>query len=139
MGDRVSRMRLVLLGLAVAATLCAQEAQATFAVCNKAKHAANVAFGRFNGTDWMSEGWWTVAAGKCARLLADPLDARYYYLFADDGGSGTWDGGTDFCTTSAPKFSIVGRQSCASRGFDRRGFFRIDTGQAPNWTQSLSD
>src|SRR5690348_14178074 len=122
----------------ILAIFLAAPAEAGFAVCNKGSHPANVALGRFNGTDWMSEGWWTVAPRSCVSLIGTPLDARYYYLYATDGGSGTWDGGKEFCTSSG-KFSIVGRGRCADRGYDRKGFFQIDTGEAPNWTQALSD
>lgn len=119
--------------------LLAGPVQAGFTVCNKSDRAAKVALGRFNGTQWASEGWWTVAPKKCEALIAGPLDARYYYLYASDGGSGTWDGSKEFCTSSGAQFSIAGRSHCASRGYDKRGFFEVDTGQASNWVQSLSD
>jgi uncharacterized membrane protein len=139
MRDEGNRMRLLFLIFAAGALLCGPQAKASLTICNKGARAASVALGRFNGTDWMSEGWWPVGARTCAVIIAGPLDARYYYLYASDGGSGTWDGGTLFCTAPSPKFSIAGRGQCAQRGYDQRGFFRIDTGQAPNWTQSLSD
>jgi uncharacterized membrane protein len=118
--------------------LLAAPAHAKFAVCNKGTHEADVALGHFNGTDWMSEGWWKVAPKSCANLLSTPLDARFYYLYANDGGAGTWDGGKQFCTETHD-FKIVGRAQCADRGFDKKGFFQIDTGEAPDWTKSLSD
>jgi uncharacterized membrane protein len=126
------------LALLAFAGLLASPAHAKFAVCNKGARAATVALGHFNGTDWMSEGWWTIKPNACADLITAPLDARYYYLYANDGGSGTWDGSKEFCT-DVQNFSIVGRGHCAARGHNRKGFFQIDTGQAPNWTQSLSD
>jgi len=114
-------------------------AEAQFTVCNKGAREARVAIGRFNGTRWSSEGWWNVPAKKCAELIAGKLDARYYYLYATDGAAGTWDGGKSFCTATADRFSIVGRSGCAAQGFDRRGFFEVDTGNRLDWTQSLSD
>lgn len=114
-------------------------AHASFAVCNKSAHAARLAFGHFNGTDWMSQGWWTVAPGKCETLLSTPLDARYYYLYASDGAAGTWDGSKGFCTGTGEKFSIVGRGHCSARGFDRKAFFEVDTGQKAGWIHYLSD
>ena len=84
---------------ALIATL-AGSADARLAVCNKAARAASVALGRFNGTEWMSEGWWTIAPGTCADLIVSPLDARFYYLYASDGSSGMWAGSTAFCTAS---------------------------------------
>jgi uncharacterized membrane protein len=114
-------------------------AAAQFTVCNKGAREAKVAIGRFNGTRWSSEGWWHVPAKKCAALIAGKLDARYYYLYATDGAAGTWDGSTTFCTATNDRFSIVGRGGCAAQGFDRRGFFEVDTGSRLDWTQSLSD
>jgi len=124
------------LALLLAATA---SAEANFTICNKGTREARVAIGRFNGTRWSSEGWWHVPAKKCAELIAGRLDARYYYLYATDGAAGTWAGGKSFCTGTADKFSILGRGDCLAHGFDRRGFFEVDTGNLLNWTQSLSD
>jgi uncharacterized membrane protein len=112
-------------------------AQAALNVCNKARHPARVALGRFDGRAWMSEGWWTIEPGKCAMLIKSPLDARYYYLYGADTDSGVWDGSTGFCTTANEKFSISGQGDCARRGYDRRRFFQIDTGNSTSHTQTL--
>lgn len=128
----------VALALLALTPLLASPAAARLAVCNRSERAANVALGRYDGTHWMSEGWWTVAPNACTNLINGPLNARYYYLYASDGASGTWDGDKGFCTGGG-KFSIVGRAHCTDRGFDRKGFFQIDTGEKPDWTQSLSD
>ena len=114
-------------------------ADAGLSVCNKGARAVRVAVGRFNGTRWISEGWWHVEAKKCAELVAGKLVARYYYLYASDGAVGTWDGGKSFCVGTEDRFSIVGRGGCTERGYDRRGFFEVNTGNQLNWTQSLSD
>ncbi|MGA7711338.1 MAG: DUF1036 domain-containing protein [Rhizomicrobium sp.] len=112
---------------------------AGLAVCNKAALPAKVALGRFDGKVWRSEGWWTIQPQKCETLLSGPLDARFYYLYGTDGGSGTWNGGKNFCTSASGPFSIPGRGHCAARGYDRTGFFEIDTGDRADWTQSLGD
>jgi uncharacterized membrane protein len=112
-------------------------AQAALSVCNKAKTQAKVALGRFDGRDWRSEGWWTLAPGKCADVVPGKLDARYYYLYAADGDAGVWDGGTGFCVIEDRKFSIAGRGNCAARGYDRRRFFRVDTNDNLNQVQNL--
>ena len=113
-------------------------AYAAFQVCNKTSLAVRVAFGQFDGTSWASQGWWRIAPMQCATLLTGPLNARYYYLYATDGDGGVWNGTTYFCT--APNnFTISRRGVCATNGYDRRDFFRIDTGQSADWTQSLSN
>jgi len=114
-------------------------AEAAFTVCNKTAHPARVALGRFDGSAWVSQGWWTIAAKACESLLPGPLDARFYYLYATDGGSGSWGGARGFCVEPGGQFEIAGRSNCAARGWDRRGFFEVDTGQATTYTQSLSD
>ena len=117
--------------------LAAQPAEAGLSVCNKAKHPAKVALGRFDGRDWMSEGWWTVPMGGCTELIKGKLDARYYYLYGTDNDAGVWDGSTGFCTAPKDKFAIVGRGNCAGRGYDRKRFFRIDTSDDLNHVQTL--
>lgn len=114
-------------------------ARADFSVCNRADVNVKLAFGFFNGKRWESQGWWTIAPQKCETLFAGTLKARYYYLYGTDGATGTWNGGTYFCTASQPTFSIAGRGNCAARGFDRSGFFAVDTGNSPNWKQTLAD
>jgi uncharacterized membrane protein len=117
----------------------APSAWAGFNICNKSNLPVRAAIGRFDGTYWTSQGWWTIPPQKCAGLLIGPLDARYYYLYATDGGAGTWEGRTHFCVTPSAKFLAPGRADCTRRGFDRRGFFEVDTGGAPDWTQTLSN
>ncbi len=117
----------------------AAPARAGFTLCNKTAHPARVALGRFDGTAWGSAGWWSIAPGKCAQLIAARLDARYYYLYASDGGSGTWDGSFGFCVSAADKFTVPGREDCTARGYARRGFYQVDTGQDTDVTKSIAD
>lgn len=119
--------------------LTAGPALAGFKVCNKTALPVRAAIGRFDGTRWSSQGWWTVGPGNCAELLTGPLQARYYYFYASDGGAGTWEGKTHFCVAPAKSFKAAGRGDCARRGFDSRGFLEVDTGRNPDWTQNLSN
>ncbi|HJS45649.1 MAG TPA: DUF1036 domain-containing protein [Rhizomicrobium sp.] len=119
--------------------LMADPAFAAFNVCNRSSLAVRAAIGRFDGTHWTSEGWWTIQPQACAPILTGPLQGRFYYLYASDGAAGTWEGKTYFCVAPDKRFRAVGRGTCAKRGFDRRGFFEVDTGKKPDWTQSLSN
>jgi uncharacterized membrane protein len=133
-------MRRTTLILAVTMTLCgASPALAAFNVCNKTSLATKVAMGRFDGTSWTSEGWWTIKPRACAGILTGPLQGRFYYLYATDGAAGTWEGKTHFCVAPDSRFKAAGRGDCAKRGFDRRGFFEVDTGKKADWTQNLSN
>ncbi|HEY1630220.1 MAG TPA: DUF1036 domain-containing protein [Rhizomicrobium sp.] len=128
-------MRLIFAAL----LLTAAPAEAGLSLCNKTAHPAKVAVGRFDGTQWGSEGWWTIGPGKCETLIPQTLDARYYYLYASDGGAGTWDGTFGFCVASKDRFAIEGRDACAARGFGRKRFYQVDTGDNTNVTKFLSD
>ena len=57
----------------------------------------------------------------------------------DRPAAGTWEGKTHFCVAPDKRFRSVGRSGCTKRGFDRRGFFEVDTGKKPDWTQTLSN
>jgi uncharacterized membrane protein len=132
-------MRMTLLLAAALALGLASPTHAAFNVCNKTSLPVRTAIARFDGTSWTSEGWWTIQPRACTSLLTGPLQGRFYYLYASDGAAGTWEGKTHFCVAPDKRFKSVGRGDCASRGFDRRGFFEVDTGKKPDWTQSLSN
>ena len=129
------RTTLILLASLAGAT----PALAAFNVCNRSSLPVRVAIGRFDGTSWTSEGWWRVTPKTCTAILTGPLQGRFYYLHASDGAAGTWEGKTYFCVAPDKRFRSAGRGDCANRGFDRRGFFEVDTGKKPDWTQSLSN
>jgi len=51
-----------------------------------------------------------------------------------DEHGGEWKGKAFMCTRDR-EFRIIGREDCFVRGFDRTGFFEVDTGkEAKNWT-----
>ena len=117
----------------------ASPASAGFSVCNRTEHPASIAIGLFDGEEWGSEGWWRVEAGGCAELIAGPLPARSYYLYAvHEEVGGAWDGNRSFCV-GTDMFRIRGRNECLARGFDRKRFFQVDTRDAADWTETLSD
>ena len=56
-----------------------------------------------------------------------------------DERGGEWKGKAFMCTRDR-EFKINGRNDCFTRGFDRTGFFEIDTGKdSRNWTVQLTD
>jgi uncharacterized membrane protein len=145
--DRMARLRDTLsmrftaaFGAFALLPLLAAPAHAALNVCNKTAKSTRVALGRFDGTVWMSEGWWVLAPKKCAVLVPGKLKARYYYLYASDGGAGSWDGETKFCVgIGGGKFHSRLRSHCAAYGMDSKGFFTVDTGDDADYTQTLSD
>lgn len=129
------------LALVVAAALscAASAARADFRLCNNSNTRVSVALAYTNGAGWVSEGWWNIKANLCETLLRGPLAAQYYYVYAMDERGGEWKGKAFMCTRDR-EFRIEGRENCFVRGFDRSGFFEVDTGKdAKNWTVQLTD
>ena len=88
---------------------------------------------------WQSEGWWVAPSGKCAVVYQGDLHSRFFYLYvADDIGGGAWDG-TNFMCTRDESFTIFGVEDCLARGYERTGFFEVDTQNRTDWTLQLTD
>ena len=116
-----------------------KSARADFRLCNNTSGRVSVAISYTDGHDWLSEGWWNLRPSACEVLLRGPLAAQYYYVYAMDERGGEWKGKSFMCTRDR-EFRIDGRADCFARGFDRTGFFEIDTGRdARNWTVQLTD
>lgn len=130
----------VIAAAALAATLAlANPACADFRVCNNSVSRISVSLAYTDGESWISEGWWNLKPNGCETLVRGPLAAEYYYVYAMDEHGGEWKGKAFMCTRDR-EFRIIGREDCFVRGFDRTGFFEIDTGkEARNWTVQLTD
>ena len=59
-----------------------------------------------------------------------------YAIDYDHGGE--W-GGKAFMCTREKEFTIRGIDDCLARGYDRTGFFEIDTGEQGSWTVQLTE
>ncbi len=122
-----------------AALLAAQPAWADFRMCNLTANRVSVALAYTDGQTWVSEGWWNLKPSDCDTLLRGALAAEYYYVYAMDERGGEWKGKAFMCTSDR-EFKVEGRQDCFVRGYDRTGFFEVDTGKdAKNWTVQLTD
>ena len=107
-------------------------------MCNNTGGRVSVALAYTDGQGWVSEGWWNLKSLDCVTLLRGALAAQYYYLYAMDERGGEWKGKAFMCTSDR-EFKIAGRQDCFVRGFDRTGFFEVDTGDQRAWTVQLTD
>ena len=133
------KLRFFLPVLALAAPLAASPAWADFRMCNLTSSRVSVALAYTDGQQWVSEGWWNLKPADCDTLLSGTLAAQFYYVYAMDERGGEWKGKAYMCTRDR-EFRIEGRENCLVRGFDRTGFFEIDTGKdAKNWTVQLTD
>jgi uncharacterized membrane protein len=97
-------------------------APAGYTVCNEAREPLLVALGQMEKGDAVSQGWWTVEPGACAKTMTTPLASDAVYILAQRKSGSTLVGGPQrFCTTNAA-FEIHGNANCAARGFTESGF-----------------
>jgi uncharacterized membrane protein len=129
-------------GLAVVLFLLiasAQPAAADFRLCNNTASRVGVAVGYKDAEGWTTEGWWNLPSHTCETVLKGNLVARYYYVYAIDyDRGGEWMGQAYMCTRDK-EFTIRGIADCLARGFDRTGFFEVDTGEQRAWTVQLTE
>ncbi len=133
------RLALLLAGLVLAALCASTPARADLRICNQSSNQVSVALGYRADKGWQSEGWWVAPASKCAVVYQGDLHSRFFYLYvADDIGGGAWDGSVFMCTRDE-SFTIFGVEDCLARGYERTGFFEVDTQNRTDWTLQLTD
>lgn len=126
-------------GAAPAVSADPETGEGRLRVCNETANTVSVALGYKAERGWQSEGWWVADPGSCKTLYNGRLDARYYYLYAaDDVGGGAWEGKFFLCTRDET-FTIFGVEDCLARGYERTGFFEIDTQNRSDWMVQLTD
>ncbi|WP_394713475.1 DUF1036 domain-containing protein [uncultured Roseibium sp.] len=114
-------------------------AKADLRLCNKTESQVGVAIGYKDKNDWVTEGWWNLTPSSCETLVPGSLVSRYYYIYAVDYDQfGEW-GGRAFMCTREKEFTIRGIEDCVARGYERTGFFEIDTGEQSSWTVQLTE
>jgi uncharacterized membrane protein len=117
----------------------ASPAAADFRLCNNTGSRVGVAVGYKDADGWTTEGWWNLPSRTCETILKGNLVARYYYVYAIDyDHGGEWMGQAFMCTRDK-EFTIRGIADCLARGFDRTGFFEVDTGEQRAWTVQLTE
>jgi uncharacterized membrane protein len=125
--------------LALLVSLYAEPAAADFRLCNNTSSRVGIAVGYKEKDGWTTEGWWNLPARSCETLLRGALVARFYYIYAVDyDRGGEWAGQAFMCTRDK-EFTIRGTQDCLAHGYDRTGFFEVDTGEQPSWTVQLTE
>ncbi len=126
------------LGVFMLLSAAGTPAKADLKLCNNTASRVGVAIAYKDKEGWASEGWWTVKSKECLPLLKGALIARYYYVYAvDNEKGGSWGGKSIICIRDKI-FTIRGIDQCTERGFQKQGFFEVDTGEESDWTVSLS-
>ena len=125
--------------LGAAMGLAPSVAFADLRMCNTTGSRVGVAIGYRDGQGWITEGWWNLAPRACETLLRGTLAARFYYVHAVDyDKGGEWTGKSVMCTRNK-EFTIRGIEDCLARGYERAGYFEVDTGEQKSWTIQLTD
>lgn len=125
-------------GLSCVLLTCAP-ARADLRLCNKTTSRVGVAIGYKDKNIWTTEGWWNVPVNGCETLVSGTLVSRFYYVYAVDyDHGGEWSGKYAMCTKDK-MFTINGTEDCVARGFNRSGFFEVDTGEQTSWTIQLNE
>ena len=135
-----SRLGFALIGALLCSPFISIEpAYADLRVCNETGNQVSIALGYRAERGWQSEGWWVATPQQCAVVYQGDLNSRFYYLYvADDIGGGAWDGSVYMCTRDE-SFTIFGVEDCLARGYERTGFFEVDTQNKSDWTLQLTD
>jgi uncharacterized membrane protein len=125
--------------LLAGAILCggARDAVAAMSFCNRTAGPVEAALGYRDDTDntsWVTEGWWRIEPGQCARVYGQPLTQRFYFYYAHaltqiikDTPPTTWSGKYMLCTDDKA-FRIEGDSDCQSRNYLATGFQELDLG-----------
>lgn len=107
---------------------------AQFSVCNQTLDVLNVAIGRHQHEDFLTQGWWTIGPNQCANVIQEDLDVRYLYVFAQDVfGREVLSGVSTMCIAPA-RFEIRGEADCLARGYLEARFHEVDTRRSERWT-----
>ncbi len=121
------------------AALSSSPAKADFRVCNNTASRVGLTLGYNDGQGWVTEGWFNLRPNRCDVILKGELNASFYYVYAVDYDRGGEWGGPSFMCTREREFTIRGSEDCLARGYDRTGFFEINTGQQRSWTIELNE
>jgi uncharacterized membrane protein len=133
------RLKASLLPALAILCLWSTSAAADFRLCNNTSSRVGIALGYKDADGWTTEGWWNVSSRSCETLLRGTLVARYYYIYAlDYDRGGEWSGQAFMCSRDK-EFTIKGTDNCLARGYDRTGFFEVDTGEQRAWTVQLTE
>jgi len=143
MRDRRFRSTLAALALGIFTVLSlaasVRPAAADFRLCNNTGSRVGVAVGYKDADGWTTEGWWNLPSRTCETVLKGNLVARYYYVYAIDyDHGGEWTGRSFMCTRDK-EFTIRGIGDCLAHGYDRTGFFEVDTAEQRAWTVQLTE
>ena len=134
-----NRPGLLLAAILSGVTALPNTASADLKVCNNTSSLVGVSVGYRLKDGWMTEGWWRIPAKICTSVIEGDLTSRYFYLHAEESETGGRWRGPVFMCTSNKEFKIKGLKDCFARGYERNGFFEVDTADQKNWQVRLTE
>jgi uncharacterized membrane protein len=110
-----------------------------YSICNDGNSDIWAAVGLKSGQDFVSRGWWQIAAGGCALAIGTALSHDAVYLYASKHGNGHLvSGPMNFCISEA-QFDIRGRDRCTERGLAAAGFVATNAKGSPGYTARIGN
>ncbi len=110
-----------------------------YAICNDGNSEIWAALAYWSGQEFISRGWWDIAAGSCAAPITQSLGHDPIYLYASKQGNNHLVAGTDnFCISNA-MFDIHGRERCESHGYTSKGFAATNAKGASGFVAHIGD
>ena len=110
-----------------------------YSICNDGDAQIWAALGMKAGQDFVSRGWWGVAAHACTVAINAALGRDAVYLFASkEGNNHLVTGPMQFCASNTP-FDIKGRDRCVARGLSVLGFVATNAKGAPAFTAHIGN
>ena len=123
----------------VVSTLSAGGALAGLDICNDSAQRLSIAVASMKEGEWVASGWWVAEPAECVSPVKGDLRNRYYYYRATTPDGVFIEGDTYFCV-SQEVFDAPGQGNCEARGYQERGFAKLDTGtEATHFRLSLHD
>ena len=110
-----------------------------YSICNDGDTQIWAALGLKAGPDFVSRGWWGVAAHACTVAINAALGRDVIYLFASkEGNNHLVTGQMSFCVSNTP-FEIKGRDRCTQRGLSVAGFAATNAKGATAFTARIGN
>jgi uncharacterized membrane protein len=118
--------------------------EAGLKLCNRADKTVWTAIAQRRDEGWESRGWWPLGPDECAKVLNEALDQPAYYVYAAIRDPDTEvdrplaAANEPFCLAPT-RFAILGRESCAQRGYEEGQFATVIAQDRPFATLEFTD
>ena len=136
-----------LLVLAFATLFFAQEALATWTICNKTNgtvwvaRAFQVMVNAIKKGTFVSQGWLELKSSECNKVLDENVKGWHLYFYAETKGRDlTWPGDYYFCINGKNAFALFDADSesrCSGTDLEWQGFME-QVASTDNWTTNLT-